>query len=231
MVQIGGMGGYDFSIVASLNCNLRCPHCQYCAGPDETEWLDESILNRLLGTVDWDEINSIGFYGGEISVNLERWAAYVRAIGDRSPCWCITNGSWSRSRHAYDQMIDFASRFGLTVFISTTPWHKDHQDVDRLQHLVRNSTRFGFKKDDTKSRLLPMGRNRHDNWGCTRRCEETTGDPERLAILPNADIIYQSCDGVYPKITNVARKDAAWLNVKRALRNFRCPRLCTGCEN
>lgn len=236
---IPGTGIYDLSIVASLYCNLTCPHCQYSAGPDKTEWLDETVLDLFLKTLDWSEINSVGFYGGEISTNLEIWKGYIQAVDlsqleywnedkrrynrFKKPMWCVTNGSWSEKEYSFYQMIDFVRRHDLTVYISTTPWHRAHQDYRRLKLLTNTSDRFKFKKDDTKSRLLPMGRNYSEDWYCTRRClrEEAT---DRLAIMPNADIIYQKCDGIYPTVINVSSQVVTWTYVKYSLyHQTRCP--------
>lgn len=130
--------------------------------------------------------------------------------------WMITNGTWSTSDVKFHQMIDFAYQHNLEVFISTTPYHKKHQDVDKLKILVSSSKHFKFKKDDTKSRLLPMGRSYDADWYCTRRCERIEAT-ERLAIKPNMDVIYQKCDGIYPTVANISPNTVTWHGLKYML--------------
>ena len=233
MVQIIGQGKIDLSFMVSLKCNLECPHCQYNAGPNHDEDLDiERLQSFIKGAVpDWDNFNSFGFYGGEPSLSLELWGLYILMIDEiqkyevygtrrykkwKRPIWMITNGTWSTSDSDFHQMVNFATQYDLQVFISTTPYHQEHQNRKRLEILVRNSERFRFKKDDTRSRLLPMGRNYDDDWSCTRRCERIE-ETERLAIKPNGDVIYQKCDGVYPVVANISPSTVTWYGVKYML--------------
>ena len=44
-----------------------------------------------------------------------------------------------------------------------------------------------------------MGRNYNSEWSCTQKCKRWN-KPRRYALVPNGEIIYQSCDGVYPKV-------------------------------
>jgi len=184
MVQVVGQGKVDLSFMVSLQCNLQCPHCQYDAGPGHNEDIDIARLKDFMMSArfDWDSFNSFGFYGGEPSLDLDKWGLYILMVDQiqkyevygsrrykrwRKPMWMITNGTWSTSDVKFHQMIDFAYQHNLEVFISTTPYHKKHQDVDKLKILVSSSKHFKFKKDDTKSRLLPMGRSYDADWYCT----------------------------------------------------------------
>ncbi|GAF76804.1 unnamed protein product, partial [marine sediment metagenome] len=51
-------------------------------------------------------------------------------------------------------------------------------------------------------KLLPMGRNATEEWNCTRRCLRDK-KPKRFAVMPNGNIIFQTCDGVYPIVGNI----------------------------
>jgi hypothetical protein len=234
MVQVIGEGKIDLSFMVSLECNLECPHCQYSARPNYPgDDLDITRLKDFMkGAIPaWDNFNSFGFYGGEPSLDLDKWGMYILLIDDiqkyevygtrryknnRKPMWMITNGTWSTSDTEFHRIVDFAFKHDLQVFISTTPYHQEHQDVRKLKVLVRNSKHFRFKKDDTKSRLLPMGRNYDDDWSCTRRCERIE-ETERLAIKPNGDVIYQKCDGIYPVVANISPNTVTWYSVKYML--------------
>lgn len=227
MVHIPGDGKVDLSIIGSLHCNLRCSFCMYDAGPSNGRELDRNILNAFLRTVDWDTINSVGFYGGEISTNLKVWGSCISKVDLHAPKkwnghkWCITNGSWSKHHPDFYSFINFANNKDLRVFISTTEEHRAHQDPEKLRILVESSDRFKFKKDDLKSKLLPMGRNKQELWTCSKRCLRL--ERHRMAILPNGDVIYQKCDGIYPVIANITSEEITWAKITYMLNNqFRC---------
>lgn len=240
MVFIPGDSKVDLSIIASLKCNLSCWFCMYSAGPNNGKILCHDSLSVFLGSVNWDDINSIGFYGGEISVDTSLWQTYIDTVDHhinyqtneagnavkrtrkwKGHKWCITNGSWSEHHVKFYSFIHWASNLDLQVFISTTEAHKKHQDTEKLQLLVSSSDRFRFKKDDLKSKLLPMGRNKKPLWTCSKRCLRL--ERHRLAILPNGDVIYQKCDGVYPVIANIMSKQITWTRLMWMLNNqFRC---------
>lgn len=241
MVQISGQGKIDLSFIASLKCNLKCPHCQYDASPNQKEWMDYDRLRDFMKTAigHWEVFNSFGFYGGEITTNIKQWSKYIRLINliqkeyvygprryqkNKKPVWMITNGSWSTSDATFHQMVNFAYQNELQVYISTTPYHKPHQDIRRLEVLVKYADNFHFKADDTKKRLLPMGRNYTPDWYCTRRCEREEAT-ERLAIMPNLDVIYQKCDGIYPVVANVSPPSVTWTGMMFTMHN-RIPTIC-----
>lgn len=235
MVYIPGDGQIDFSIIGSLKCNLKCSFCMYDAGPQNGKELDDNMLVDFLETVDWSTVNSVGFYGGEISINTELWGHYIDAVNDaikrgmnrrkwKGHKWCITNGSWSERHPSFYSFINFANGHDLRVYISTTEEHKDHQDLNKIKLLVASGDRFKFKKDDLKGKLLPMGRNKKELWTCSKRCLRL--ERHRIAILPNGDVIYQKCDGVYPVIANIMGEQITWTKVMYMLNNqFRCPYL------
>lgn len=234
-MKIEGEGQFDLSIMPWLTCNLKCPHCQYDASPRQEGYLNRRELYTYLRTVDWSDINSIGFYGGEVFLDLEEFAFYIdlviRAQLEKGikkhklkPMWCITNGTFSNGQAKMSNIVTFAHLHGLKVYISTTPYHKQHQG-HRIAKLPKLSDNFSFKKDDTKSRLLPMGRNATEDWYCTRRCQRIEAT-ERLAIKPNGDVIYQKCDGVYPVLASIRGNHVNWMMTKYYLNNYlKCPML------
>ena len=198
MVHIPGDGKVDLSIIGSLHCNLNCSFCMYNAGPNNNKKLDDQALSDFLETVDWDMVNSVGFYGGEISTNSKLWGDYIdrvdhaikRGMGRRKwkgHKWCITNGTWSERHPSFYSFIVLANDKDLQVFISTTEEHKDRQDRNKLKLLVASSDRFKFKKDDLKSKLLPMGMNKQELWTCSKRCLRL--ERHRMAIMHSCDII------------------------------------------
>lgn len=232
---ISGNGLIDLSIMPWLTCDLKCPHCQYNASPEQQGDLHPGELYKFLHTIDWSDINSIGFYGGEIFLALDQFKRYIDLIKKSQlnkgikkhklkPMWVISNGTFSTAQSHFSNVVAFVHLHDLKVFISTTPYHKKHQHP-RINSLTNISNNFSFKKDDTKSRLLPMGRNATEDWYCTRRCqrEEAT---ERLAIMPNGDVIYQKCDGIYPVIGSIRGNHVSWAMAKLYMKHYlKCPML------
>ncbi len=235
MVYVPGDGTVDLSIMPWLECDLECPHCQYSAGPDKEERLYQPMLARFLRTIDWDIINSIGFYGGEVFMNPGLFSSYIELVtrvqkyhgikkAKLKPMWCISNGTFTKATSTHYNTVVFAHKHNLTVHVSTTPYHKEHQDEGRARSLIAGSQAFRFKRDDTKKRLLPMGRNYTSDWYCTRRCQRL--ERLRLAIKPNGDVIYQKCDGIYPVVANIGNERMTWQNVMYLLKSqFKCPQL------
>lgn len=242
---IEGEGSVDLSIMPWLECDLRCPHCQYDAGPELNHnnrggHLSQQELFKFLRTVNWSDINSIGFYGGEMFLDLPLFSRYVSITKQAQldagikktklkPMWVISNGTFSKALSHFGNVVSFIHLTGLKVFISTTPHHKAHQHP-RIRGLAKSSDNFKFKKDDTKSRLLPMGRNYHENWYCSRRCQRLEAT-ERIAIKPNGDVIYQKCDGIYPVLGSIAGNHVSYAMIKLYMKNYiKCPMLDEGVD-
>ena len=235
MVHIPGDGTVDLSIMPWLECDLQCPHCQYDAGPDQEGTLSPAALARFLGTTNWNAVNSVGFYGGEVFLRPQMFSKYITIVKKAQkhcgvkprkmkPLWAISNGSFTRSNSRHYNTVVFAHLHGLKVHISTTPYHKKYQHAGRARSLITGSKAFRFKKDDTKKRLLPMGRSAVDDWYCTRRCQRL--ERLRIAIKPNGDVIYQKCDGVYPVIGNIMPRNMTWHKIMYMLKTqFKCPQL------
>lgn len=211
----------DLSIIPSYHCNLTCWFCMYACSPQRTKFLDLGWLKAYLDTVEWNEVNSIGFYGGEISQWLDECQKYIDLIPREIPRFCITNGSWSLDLGRTERFIDFVFKNRLWVKISRTPEHTKHQNTQMLKMLSEcTDGMFHIKeRDDTEGTLNPMGRLAKEKWKCTKKClrhEELQrlGDMksgfklknypyDRYAIEPDGQIIYQNCDGVYPVVSHV----------------------------
>lgn len=240
MVYVPGDGTVDLSIIPWLECDLECPHCQYSAGPNKKEKLYQPMLARFLISIDWNTINSIGFYGGEVFLNPSMFGSYIQLVEQAQkhcgikktkfkPMWCISNGTFTKATSTHYNTVVFTHKHNLTVHISTTPHHKKNQHEGRARSLITGSQAFRFKKDDTKKRLLPMGRNYTSDWYCTRRCQRL--ERLRLAIKPCGDVIYQKCDGVYPVIANIGNDRMTWTQMMYMLKSqFKCPQLAKGID-
>src|SRR5574340_1004691 len=214
-VPTNGHCKMDLSIVPSYKCNLHCSFCMYACGPDRDKWLDRDQLRKFLLTVNWDMVNSVGFYGGEVTLWLDECQRYIDMVPGFMPKFCISNGAWSREHDWTMRVIDFCYRNKIWMKVSCTPEHKAFQN-ERVLQMIEIETHGNIRvkeRDDTKSRMNPMGRLAKKHWECTKKCLRMTGtNARRYAVEPNGDIMFQSCDGVFPVVSNFTRP---WCEIER----------------
>jgi len=201
----------DFSIIPSYKCNLSCWFCMYNASPFNTNTLNYELTKKFVETIDWNVVNSVGFYGGEISIDMQLYNKFIDLIPENKPRFTISNGSWSKNLDVCLNFIDFISNNKLRVKISCTPEHTKFQNITLLKKLqdLSNGNIFIKEHDDTKGKLLSMGRLKYRPVSCTEKCKSMSlpvvkGELSayRIALEPNGSIILQSCDGRYPVIGN-----------------------------
>ena len=163
----------------------------YEASPDNPVSLDIKKTKKFISTINWDKINAMGFYGGEISCDYETYQRFIDLIPKEVAKFTITNGTWSTGN--YKEFIDFVNRNNLQVFISTTRFHKPHQNLELLTELALEHD-FTLKGED---HIIPMGRSKKPNWECSKNCLNYKS-PMRLTLNPYGDVMFCNCDGVYP---------------------------------
>lgn len=172
----------------------------YSSGPDKKDTLDFEKTAKFIKTIDWSMINQIGFYGGEVSINLDLYKNFIDSLPDEAKQkrkFTITNGVWSDDLDKTYDFMNFCIDYDLYLIISGTPFHKQFQDIERLEFLKETfPTCIRLKGDDI---IHPMGRASIENWSCTKKCM-TYEVPTRLGLFPNGDILFQNCDGVYPVV-------------------------------
>lgn len=224
MVAINGknQNGIDFSIMPTLECNLKCSFCMYDCSADSRLRIDLGKLWEFLRSIPTGLINSFGLYGGEPSINIPLYKRIIAMLPLDASLFIITNGVWSKPCDIH--FIEFVLDFNLKCFISSTPEHRMFQDTYILKSILRNYDNFIIKDDDTQKRMLPMGRNKSSVWDCAKRCL-TSNKPRRFAVMPNGDIIFQLCDGVYPVVGNIDNP----FNLKKYLEQIiKCQKLKEG---
>lgn len=185
----------DFSFIPSLKCNLSCQHCMYDASSSNPKALDMDKTGRFISTIDYSKINAMGFYGGEISCDYERYRRVIDLIPEGVIKFTITNGTWSRDRDEAQKFIDFVKQNGLRVFISNTRFHRPFQDASLLEKIAREQG-FAIKEEDD---IIPMGRAGKDLWKCSEKCRRYSL-PMRLTLNPDGKVMFLNCDGRYPVI-------------------------------
>lgn len=202
MVAINGQNqnGIDFSIMPSLECNLKCSFCMYNSSPENKQQIDLKKLVKFLNTIPNKIINSFGLYGGEPSINILLYGKVINLLPENILKFTITNGTWTKPYN--DKFPAFIKKYNLQCFISSTPEHKVFQDPFIIKVASKSLEFYTIKDDDTQGTLLPMGRNKQGEWHCTKKCLRDK-NPQRFAAKPNGDIIFQSCDGIFPVVGNI----------------------------
>jgi hypothetical protein len=185
----------DFSFMPSLKCNLLCPFCMYKASPDSKIILDIKKTINFISTIDFNKINAVGFYGGEISTDYEGYQKFIDLVPQNIVKFTITNGTWSINERETKKFIDFALKNKLQVFVSATKFHKLFQN-EKLLKKVAKKYKFVLKSED---RIIPMGRAKKKNWTCSKKCLNYAC-PMRLTLNPYGEIMFCNCDGVYPVV-------------------------------
>jgi len=192
----------DFSFMPSLQCDLTCDHCMYDSSPWNKAELDFERTAHFVETMDWSIINACGFYGGEPGIKLEMYSRFIELVPDSIPKFTITDGTWSRTKGRTAKFVEFANRHKLQTFVSSTPFHTPHQDREVLERVCNENELFILKGDDKD--IIPMGRMATKIWQCSFRCR-TDSRPLRFALKPGGNIIFQTCDGVYPVVGSYNR--------------------------
>ena len=194
---------FDCSFIPSYQCNLKCWFCMYDCGPSKKDILDIDKARHFIVRMDLSKIHMFGFYGGEISINQKLYQQFINLTSSSIPRFTITNGVWSKNKIETRKFLDFIFHNNLYTKVSSTPEHIKNQDRRVLEALNRNHL-FNVhlkKNDDTKAKLLPMGRLKDRPFSCTHKCKRIPkGDPYRIALEPNGEVIFQNCDGVYPVV-------------------------------
>ena len=209
----------DFSFMASLKCNLSCEHCMYESSPSNNARLNLKQTEKFISTINFDKINSCGFYGGEISCDYELYQSIIDMLPKDSIKFTITNGSWSNNEAATKRFADFAQKNNLQVFISSTKFQKLFQHSDRLKKIISKYD-FIIKDDDY---VIPMGRAKKEDWSCSKKCLFYKV-PMRLTLNPYGQIMFCNCDGVYPLVGTYNDKFETIVNNALSLNKF-CPKL------
>lgn len=188
---------YDLSFMVSKHCDLSCSFCMYSSGPKVNDLLDFQKLRSFLKTVRYGYINAFGIYGGEPWLFMKENSEILNYLPSHIPAFVITNGTWSKNIIDTTEFMLWAQKHDLQVFVSGTDQHIPFQDREMLARIASTNDRVHLKPPDTQ--ILPMGYLFGQKVKCTVKCERTD-KPTRLAVQPDGSIIYQTCDGVYPKI-------------------------------
>lgn len=199
----------------------------YECSPENIERLNYDLTKEFSRTIDWSRISSFGFYGGEISVDLPLYQKFVDLVPKYIPKFTITNGSWSRDTFLTKEFLNFIYKNRLKTKISCTPEHKKFQDTKLIKEVetITHGDVFVKTNDDTKGKLLSMGRLKDRKVECTMKCRSLSipingNEPVyRMALEPNGNIILQSCDGRYPVIGNYHK---TFMNIINEFNSFRC---------
>ena len=187
----------DLSFICSRYCNLKCSFCMYNGGPDNNSSVDFAKLKFFISTIDKTMINSFGLYGGEIEQLRSDYDQLLQLLDPSIHRWAFSNGNWSVSKMRTYNFLAWCldNKIG-PIIISGTPEHRAYQDRKVLSRLQKDYPNFIRLKNDDE-RFYPMGRLAGQDLPCTQRCI-TDKRPIRMAYTPENEVIFQTCDGVYP---------------------------------
>jgi hypothetical protein len=173
----------------------------YRASKDINEEIDLEKIKSFLNRSNLELVDTFGLYGGEISENLDLYQKVIDILPKFIPRWCITNGSWSKDLNFRKEFVVWCLDNKLFIVVSGTWYHKLYQDKEFFDYLKNTefSQVFRFKSGD---KMHAMGKLVDCGIECSKKCL-TPIISQRVAILPNGDIIFQWCDGNYPVIGRV----------------------------
>lgn len=192
----------DCSFIPSYECNLKCWFCMYNCGSNQKSTLDIEKTKYFISKINFSKINQFGFYGGEISINLDLYQKFIDLVPTHFPKFTITNGTWSRNLIDKEKFINFITTNKIYTKVSCTPEHIKHQNQKVLKEVCKEYKNIKIKEnDDTKSKLLPMGRLSNRPFSCSFKCTKlSSNQPFRIALEPDGSVIFQNCDGIYPTV-------------------------------
>src|ERR1035437_9605622 len=189
MVQITGSQNthlVDISFMYSLKCNLSCPFCMYSCGPKLTDTLDLDILEKFIKTIDVNEIDTFGLYGGEPTLFLKEYSKIIELLPNR-PKFMITNGSWSNDKNTTKDVLDFIHKYNIVLFISTN----HSQAIKQNRICIYNVGKDPLVEIKDPDNFIPMGRgDKYSPGTCSHKCQQWK-KPLRIAIRPDCDVYFQ----------------------------------------
>lgn len=187
----------------SLRCDLQCSFCMYDSKLYETEVLDLEKTSKFINQWNWSDINQVGFYGGEPSINLPLYQQFANLINYETSRFIITNGSWSTDTNKTMEFIRFVIENRMYLIVSGTKEHIPYQSRSVL-HMLKSEfpKEIRLKGDDV---IHSMGRAKDIVHPCNSFCQ-TDDRVMRLAIHPSGNIMYQNCHGDYPIVQTIEDK-------------------------
>jgi len=187
----------DFSFIPSFKCNIRCWFCMYDCGPDNKIRLDYQKTVNFAKQIDWSLINTVGFYGGEPSIEMEFYDKFIALVPEDTPRFVITNGTWSTDIKKTINFLEWCIRSKFHVLVSGTHEHVIHQDKKILK-LVRDDYPDCIRLKEPDE-IHAQGRAAGHKWvinDCNFTCQRTDRNM-RLGLKPDGKIIFQNCHGEY----------------------------------
>lgn len=126
----------------SYECNCRCAHCLYCAGPEWAEWADISdirlIFEGLLKTS--PVLRGFHIAGGEPFLDFDRLLRVQRLATEfRIPIEYVeTNAGWCVSDDSTRDMLEQLRDAGLKcLLVSCSPFHAERVPLERVTTAVK----------------------------------------------------------------------------------------------
>lgn len=129
-------------IVLSYQCNCRCRHCLYAAGPEWSDWMDigdaGSILQGLAQTQPY--IRGFHLAGGEAFLKFDLLLRVFKLTTEFGvPIEYIeTNAGWCTDEEDVRQKFGLLKDAGLdSILISCSPFHAERIPVQRTNTAIK----------------------------------------------------------------------------------------------
>jgi len=195
---------FDLSFQYSNECDLHCSFCMYSCGPEVKDRLDLDKLKSFIKTIDFGKcINSIGLYGGEVSLHLEEYTKIVKMLPKETKVWTITNGTWSKELDKGEKFLTWAKNNNISpIIVSGNYEQQNSQDTEWLVILQRLIPSVIILKE-SDAEFLSMGRLANQKVSCSEKCFWKEDQATRIAVMPSGNIMFQTCDGSYPIVGNI----------------------------
>lgn len=166
----------------------------------ETDILDFERTTKFMDKWNWSEINQVGFYGGEPSINLPLYQKFMDLVPKNKQKFIITNGVWSKDEKQTIDFVEFLFKNDLYLIVSGTEEHQQNQNRCVLEIMkLEYPDAMRLKGGDI---IHPMGRAKGIISDCQSWCQHDER-VMRLAIHPSGNIMYQNCHGDYPLIQTI----------------------------
>jgi hypothetical protein len=174
----------------------------YSSSPSVNDALDLGKVEQWLATVDMRLIASFGIYGGEVSINLEKYEEILNLLPPSKPRFCITNGTWSVEPSRALEFVQWCARHRLFVVISGTPEHRKHQNRALLETYA-SAYPNAIRLKPVEEQFHPMGRLEGAfPVNCSVKCMWWQR-ALRIAVQPDGTVVFQNCDGMYPIVGTI----------------------------
>lgn len=144
-----------FQINMGKMCNLACKHCHVEAGPNRTEIMERTTLEKCLEIIDKHNLRTIDLTGGTPEVN-PNFAWFIEELGKRKKEVLVRSNLVVLLEPEYSSLIELLVHNKITLVASFPHIQSDRTDKQRGQGVydglikimqILNSHQYGIDPD------------------------------------------------------------------------------------